>query len=149
MPRIDFAFGAPHRLQTACQVVHKHYLAGRRLLVYCSQETVLRDFDQLLWRFEPTAFVPHVAAADPLAPQTPVLLCQSEPHQWLDRQADGVSPWLLNLDMQCPPSFAQFTRILEVVSNHDDDKLAARERWRSYAAAGHTPNAYDLTARQR
>jgi len=146
-PRIDFAFGVAHRVRTACAVVHKHYLAGRRLLVYSTQAALLRDFDQELWRFDATAFVPHVACDDPLAAHTPVLLCGADPERYLDAASAGVAPWLVNLDKDCPPGFERFERILEIVSRHAQDTQAARARWRTYTAAGCTPKGHDLSAR--
>jgi len=142
MPRIDFAFGVSDRLRTTCTVVHKHYLAHRRLVIYSSHAQTLRDIDQWLWRFAPEAFVPHVLDDDPLAAHTPVLLCQTEPQRHLDK---GGS-WLVNLDDHCPPAFAQFPRILEIVSHHSADVQAARARWRQYVAAGFTPRGHDLSA---
>jgi len=147
VPRIDFAFGVSHRLRTACEVVHKHYLNGRHLVVYSRQAAVLRDFDQWLWRFDPTAFVPHLPDDDPLADQTPVLLCATDPQRHLDGAAEDKQPWLVNLDAQCPPGFERFARILEIVSRHATDTQTARVRWRHYVAAGYTPKAHDLSAR--
>src|SRR3546814_13713100 len=79
MSRIDFAFGAPDRLRMACEVVRKHYVSGRPLLVYTQDTQRLARFDRLLWGFDAQAFVPHVQADDPLAGQTPVLLTASPP----------------------------------------------------------------------
>jgi len=149
MPRIDFAFGVSHRLRTTCEVVHKHYLAGRRLLIYSSLPATLSDIDQWLWRFEPTAFVPHLPDDDPLATQTPVLLCAADPQRHLDTAQDGRPPWLVNLDPQCPPAFERFERILEIVSHHTADTQTARARWHQYVAAGFTPKGHDLSAQGR
>ncbi len=143
MTRIDFAFGATDRLRTACQVVRKHYLAGRQIVVYTQDRQQLERFDRLLWSFDATAFIPHVMADDPLADQTPVRLTFSASFG-IDANADAQL-WLINLDPSCPPNAERFERILEIVSDHDDDKLAARERWRHYKAAGHALHAHNLS----
>ena len=143
--RIDFAFGAPHRLRTACQVAYKHYLAGRSLLVYSSQAETLQRFDRLLWSFEATAFVPHAYAPDAETAEVPVVLCSTPPLSEATRLFPRM-PWLINLDDNCPPDFAQFDRILEIVSAQPEDRNTARERWRQYAGAGLTLKAHDLTA---
>ncbi|MGE6914732.1 DNA polymerase III subunit chi [Achromobacter kerstersii] len=150
MTRIDFAFGAPDRLRTACQVVRKRFLAGQRLVVYCKDGSRLAAFDRMLWAFDDTAFVPHVLANDPLAAETPVVLTAGDPQQaaLAARPADSgdTSPlWLLNLDNDCPPGFDTFERLLEIVSDDPDDKQAARQRWRVYQNAGHTPQSHDLS----
>lgn len=147
MTRIDFAFGAPDRLRMACQVVRKRVLAGQRLVVYCKDGSRLAAFDRMLWAFDDTAFVPHVLANDPLAPETPVVLTAGEPLQALQAagQPDQPQPWLLNLGDDCPPGFDAFDRLLEIVSDDPDDKQAARQRWRTYQTAGHAPQSHDLS----
>lgn len=164
MSRVDFAFGAGHRLRMACEVACKHYMAGHRLLVYTRDSKRLAYFDRLLWSFEGAAFVPHVHSDDPLAPRTPVVLTQADPAGVLatlhEQDAAGTGlvnklqpagaapalPWLLNLDLHCPPGAEAFTRILEIVSGHEDDRAAARRRWRDYQAQGHELHAHDLSA---
>lgn len=128
--RVDFAFGAPNRFRTACQVVRKQYLAGRKLIIYHSDPRSLQRFDRMLWGFEPDAFVPHVAIDHPLAAQTPILLSSQDllPHH----QAPPHQAWLLNLDSNCPPAASSFQRILEIVSDQEPDRQAARQRWRQY-----------------
>jgi len=150
MPRIDFAFGAPDRLRTACLVARKQYQAGRPLVVYCGDAKRLQAFDRLLWAFDDTTFIPHVRADDPLAVQTPVLLAATAPARardtlLADAQAGQPAPWLLNLDDDCPPDYDAFERVLEIVSADDEaDRHAARARWRSYQGAGHTPQSHAI-----
>lgn len=140
MARIDFAFGARNRLRTACETVQKNYLAGHKLLVYTQNQPLMQRFDRLLWGFESSAFIPHVYHDDPLAAQSPVLLYTSA------RQPAGLTDaWLLNLDALCPPGAAQFTRILEIVSQEPDDIRAARQRWKAYQQEGHQLHAHDLS----
>ena len=148
MARIDFAFGAQDRLRTACEVVRKHHQQGRLLLIYCSQAEFLGQFDQLLWSFEPDAFIPHVDADDPLASCTPVLLTTRPPEPAMHTQADTQTVWLLNLDAACPPSAHQFERILEIVSLQQGDIEPARQRWLDYKNDGHELHAHDLSARK-
>lgn len=140
MTRVDFAFGAPDRLRMACEVVRKHYEAGRQVVVYLSDARQLARFDRLLWGFESTAFVPHVGVEDPLAASTPILLTSTAP------VLAGEQSWLLNLDAQCPPGFEQFPRILEIVSEQEADRTQARERWRVYQTQGCQLHAHKLGA---
>src|SRR5690606_35869534 len=148
MSRVDFAFGAADRLRMACEVVRKHYAAGRPMLVYTQDKQRLARFDRLLWGFDAEAFVPHVAVDDPLAGQTQVLLTDTPPVPTATAQATPA-PWLINLDLLCPPGAERFERILEIVSGHDDDKNAARLRWREYQRAGHDLHAHDVSQRNK
>lgn len=140
MARVDFAFGAADRLRAACGVVRKHYQAGHSVVVYSRDAPLLERFNQMLWGVAPTAFVPHVFVDDPLAAQTPVLLTSMPP-------AAEPKAWLLNLDAQCPPGCEQFERVLEIVSQEEEEIRAARERWKQYKSQGHDVLAHDISAR--
>jgi len=146
MARVDFAFGASDRLRTACEVVRKHYLAGRPVVVYSQDAPLLKRFDLLLWGFDATAFVPHVAAGDPAAADTPVLLAEAAPAP-PPSPAGAPAAWLVNLDEQCPPTGGQFERILEIVPQDEAQVMAARQRWRQYKAEGHDVHAHDISGR--
>ncbi|MNW15788.1 DNA polymerase III subunit chi [compost metagenome] len=52
---------------------------------------------------------------------------------------------LLNLSDRMPDDFAQFERVIEVVSADDDnDRQLARQRWRDYTAQGYAIERRDL-----
>lgn len=139
--RVDFAFGAPNRLRTTCDVVRKHYLAGRKLIIYHTDSREMQRLDRMLWGFEPTAFVPHVMIDNELAAQTPILLClRAEDLQTVSHPDN----WLLNLDTQGPPLPTSFSRILEIVSNQEKDKQSARQRWRNYQQQGYELRGHNL-----
>lgn len=133
MSRVDVAYGVEHRLKQACQTVYKHFLAGRKVWVYSSDAKRLAAFSKGLWEVESTAFVPHSYLGQE-GEKVPVYLCDTLPDEALNQfvQAEGDTPWLLNLDLACPPDYHRFERILEIVSNHPEDKSLAKERIRMY-----------------
>lgn len=141
MARIDVAFGAEHRIRQASQTVYKHFLAGRQVLVYCTDKMRLNAFSKALWGVEKTAFVPHpywdISLMQKQLPHVSVYLCHDITEAMLDAWTEGELPWLLNLDVQCPPFSERFERILEIVSEHPADKDLARERMQHYKKAGH------------
>ncbi|MBX7228689.1 MAG: DNA polymerase III subunit chi [Burkholderiaceae bacterium] len=131
MTRIDFHTGVPDKAVYACRVLRKAYAAKVQTVVYCSDQSELERFDKLLWSFSALDFLPHVFVTDALAAQTPILLTSvvaDTPHTEL----------LINLDAQTPLFFSRFDRVIEVVSTADDDRLAARERYRFYKDRGYT-----------
>jgi DNA polymerase-3 subunit chi len=143
MARIDFAFGATNKLSQACQTALRQYLAGQKMVVYCSDITMLKAFDLQLWGVDEAAFIPHVMASDALAGQTPIILASENLEQVMaDAPAEA---WLLNLDEQCPPWVGKLTRVLEIVSDEESDKAGARVRWRAYQAAGHDLRSHRLS----
>lgn len=129
MTQIHFTFNTQDRLRAACEIAARRYRRGERLDIYCSASESLATFDELLWQYSPTAFVPHLHAAHPSAQQTLILL-HDDPEQLR-------APWVLNLDGQCVPHAERFAHVVEVVSTSENERAAGRQRWREYKAAGH------------
>jgi len=148
MPRVDFAFGCRDRLRTACLIARKRQQAGERLIVYCRDANRLAAFDRLLWTFDPTAFIPHVNAHDPLAARTPIVLTAADLTATLAAMGGETPVALLNLDDAYPPQADTFAHIMEVVADTPEDKHAARLRWRAYQAQGCDLHGHDLAARR-
>ena len=138
MTRVDFHFNAPDKLQYVSRLVRKAYRSGQRVVVFADPATV-EALDRTLWTFSPLDFIPHVRADDPLAAQTPVILCSAPcdtPH------ADV----LVNLSIETPGFFSRFERLIEVVTAADEDRSQARERWRFYRDRGYPLQSHDLAA---
>jgi DNA polymerase-3 subunit chi len=128
--RIDFYRYAEDKLQFACRLATKAYERSSKLVVYAAERPRLERFDEQLWSFQPTRFVPHCFVDSPLAADTPILLATSGdalPHHDV----------LLNLDDEWPPFFASFDRMLEVVAVDEKDKERARLRYKFYKERGY------------
>ena len=137
MTTIDFYFNAPDPVQVACRLAAKAMADGKRMLIYAPDAEVAAKLDKLMWTWPATGFVPHVAADDPLAPQTPVLISRTD-------DTPARCPVLLNLSSEPPPHFASFDRLLEVVGIEDADKQAGRERYKLYRSRGYAIANHDL-----
>lgn len=140
MPEIRFYHNAPDRLRVACTLAAKAWGQGRRISVYAGDGAQARHFDQLLWSFQPLAFVPHVGADSPLAAETPVVIgthLDALPHEDV----------LINLGGELPPGFERFGLIVEIVGRDDFERHAARLRYRAYKQAGFPLDAHDLAQR--
>jgi DNA polymerase-3 subunit chi len=51
---------------------------------------------------------------------------------------------LVNLDRDQPAAFARFHRLVEIVGRDDDDKQAARDRYRFYRDRGYEIHTHKL-----
>ncbi len=143
MPQVDFYVtdaAGDARLQLACRVTEKAYLAGLRVLVWCRAEDELGRFDELLWTFADRSFVPHetlVAADAPVA--APVVLSAGiEPASLPDA--------VLNLDADIPPIALRASRVLEFIDGEATRRTAGRERFRRYRDQGLDPNTHKVGA---
>jgi len=137
MTSIDFYFNAADKLQVACRLAGKAMAQRKRLLIYAPQADTAQRIDRLLWTWQATGFVPHCAAHDPLAGETPVLIAA-------DMQAGIACDVLLNLAPDTPPAFERYERLLELVAQDDEDRRAARERYKFYRERGYRIADHDL-----
>ena len=138
MTRIDFYFEAEDKLQVACRLSAKAAQQKLRVLIYAPDATQAQRIDKMLWTWQATGFLPHCMTRSPLAAQTPVLIT----HDPEDTPHDDV---LLNLHFEWPPAFSRFKRLVEIVGRDDEDRAAARGRFRFYRDRGYEIVNHDLS----
>lgn len=136
--RVFFYHGAADKLSAASHLLAKAAAQGKRVTVFSQSEALLAQLDQLLWTQNPIGFTPHCAANAPIASETPVLLTSQLPTQQPVER-------LMNLDLDLPPDFAQYSTLIEVVGQAEEDRLPARERFKAYKAAGCEIQSFDLS----
>lgn len=137
MTSIDFYFNAEDKLQVACRLAGKALAQKKRLLIYAPEPETAQRLDRMLWTWPPTGFVPHCQVHDPEAAQTPVLIAT-------DSEAPPACEVLLNLSPETPPHFERFERLLEIVARDDEERKAARARYRWYRDRGYPIGDHDL-----
>jgi DNA polymerase-3 subunit chi len=137
MTSIDFYFNAADKLQVACRLAAKALAQSKRLLIYAPQTDIAQRIDRMLWTWQATGFVPHCAAHDPLAGDTPVLIAA-------DMRASAACDVLLNLSTELPPAFESYDRLLELVAQDAEDRQAARARYKFYRERGYRIADHDL-----
>jgi len=139
---IDFYFNAEDRLAIACRLAGKAWEQKNRVLVYAPQPEIAQKIDRMLWTWHAISFVPHCYADDVLAAETPVLIAAG----------DGNAPpceVLLNLAADCPPFFERHERLLEVVSQDEEERRAGRARYAFYRDRGYRIRNHDLAGEGR
>jgi DNA polymerase III subunit chi len=137
---IAFHFNAPERLGYALRLLRKAYGAGARVAVTADDAT-LKQLDQALWTMAPLAFVPHAHAEQSamVVQHSPIVLAQNLgalPHYEV----------LVNLSDDVPAGFERFERLIEVVTTQEEQRQAARARWRHYSERGYAMTRHDLGA---
>lgn len=138
MTRIDFYFEAEDKLQVACRLSAKAAQQKLRVLIYAPDELQAQKIDKMLWTWQATGFLPHCMTRSPLAAETPVLIT----HDPEDTPHDEV---LLNLHSERPPAFSRFQRLVEIVGRDQEDREAARARFRFYRDRGYEIAHHDLS----
>lgn len=131
MTAVEFHTGIADPLVFACRLLRKACRQGARVAVTAPPE-VLAALDEKLWTFEAQSFVAHLRwtpARSAQAARTPIWLIDGAP-------PPASPPVLVNLGAAPVAAADGFERIIEIVSADDEDRRAARARWRSYEARG-------------
>ena len=139
MTQIDFYTNAPDKLATACRLAAKAYALGNKVVTLCADAETAQRIDRMLWLAPATGFVPHCEATSPLAAVTPIVI----DHGGAEPVHDQV---LMNLRDEWPAYFSRFERLVEIVTDDEEDKRRARERYKFYRDRGYEIRVRDLAA---
>jgi DNA polymerase-3 subunit chi len=141
MPRADFYLIEKERfreepLLLVCELARKATDAGQHTLVLVRDAAQAEALDDLLWSFDPDAYVPHqIAGTDEDEDEAAVLIAPP-----------GVDaplrPLLVNLRDAAPQG--AFERVLEVVPADPAARGPLRERWKHYQSLGFELKKYDM-----
>ena len=139
MTDIAFHFNVSEPIGYTLRLLRKAYRSGAQVVVF-GDAPVVNALDGLMWSSEATEFLPHClaqSASTACLAASPVVLVN-------DMQTNSFyQDVLVNLQRRMPPSFAQFARVIEIVSLEEADRLAARERWRFYASRGYSMSRHE------
>lgn len=130
MTRIDFYFNVTNKQQLLAELVHGALSRRRQVTVWADDAEIASDISTKLWQQQTDRFMPNVLADDLLAAQTPVVI------HWQEN-ALLQDDMLINLTQVEPSFFSRFTQLIELVSEDEQDKVAARERYKFYRDRGY------------
>jgi DNA polymerase-3 subunit chi len=141
MPRADFYLIAKPRflsepLKLVCELARKAYDSNQPTLILTRDQAQAEELDDLLWSFDPDAYIPHqIAGGDEDDEEAPVLLATPD--------SDTPSrPLVINLRDAAWQGACE--RVLEVVPADPSAREPLRERWKQYKAMGLELNKYDM-----
>ena len=137
MTRIDFYQLNPERHhydQIVCQLCQKAYEGNQLTLLLTRDSQQSQHLDQKLWTFRDDSFLPHDVDETP-GLVTPILI-----HD--DPDPGGNRQLLINLSAMVPAYFAQFERVIELVT--DENKVQARQHYSYYKERGYPLNHINL-----
>lgn len=129
MTRVDFyQLNQQHNQdRVVCQLCQKAYDSNQKTLLLTQSPEQTAHLDLQLWTFSDDSFLPHDAEeSDGL--MSPILI-----HNQPDPQ--GERQLLINLSGSIPAYFAQFERVIELVT--EDNKQSAREHYSFYKERGY------------
>ncbi|MCX7628450.1 MAG: DNA polymerase III subunit chi [Methylophilaceae bacterium] len=140
MTQIDFYFNVTDKFRLAVRLGTKALAQSSRMFVLTPGSEATRTLETLFWTLGQTSFVPHCRSTHPLASETPIVVDHDSTHL----PHDDI---LLNLCATHPPFFSRFRRLIEVVGQDPEDKVAARLRYKFYRDRGYDIRDHDMTGR--
>lgn len=139
MPRIRVDFYLLNKTEddernvVVCRLLEKAYLKGHQVYVHCSNQKHAHQIDERLWNYKDESFVPHNLVGEGPNPPPPIQIG----YQAVPR---GFNDIVFNLTDEIPDFVHRFSRIIEVVSANEDDKILSREHYRTYRELGYELN---------
>ena len=139
--RADFYLIAKPRfreqpLLLVCELARKASDAGMATLVLARDSTQAEQLDDLLWSFDPDAYIPHqIAGAEDDEEEATVLIAAPDTDI-------ALRPLVINLRDTAVEG--EFDRVLEVVPADESARAPSRERWKQYAARGLDVSKHDM-----
>jgi DNA polymerase-3 subunit chi len=122
-------------LLLVCELARRAVDARRPTLVLARSAEQAEALDDLLWSFDPDAFVPHQIAGDEDDEVTAVLIVPPG-------LVTADRPLVINLRDEC--AVGAFESVKEVVPADPAERDGARGRWREYQQRGLEVLKFDL-----
>ncbi|ABI70770.1 DNA polymerase III subunit chi [Shewanella frigidimarina] len=122
----------------ACRLAEQQYRQQKTVYIHCKDKQQAYAIDELLWQFEPNAFVPHNLKGEGPVTGAPVEIGFDTLGPNKSRQV------LINLADQMPSFAVNLPHIIDFVANDDELKRIARNRYRQYQNVGITPSTQAL-----
>ena len=142
------------KLHYACRITQKAYDQGLKVFVQSDDPDLSEQMNGLLWTFSRESFIPHRIR------DTEALSWLDYPVQIGSLQIDksrhgkqhtgdgqfsaGFADVVVNLADMLSDEMFGFSRIVDLVSGEQNDRLAGRERFQNYRNKGHEPNTHKL-----
>jgi DNA polymerase-3 subunit chi len=123
-------------LRLVCELARKAHDSGQSCLILARDAQQAEALDDLLWEFDPDAYLPHqIAGQDEDDDDTPLLIV-----------APGTDtpdrPLVINLRDEVAPG--SYERVLEVVPADAEAREPLRQRWREYQSRGAQLAKHDM-----
>ncbi len=123
-------------LLLVCELARKAFDAGIPTLVLARDTAQAEAIDDLMWSFDPDAYLPHqIAGSDDEDELTPILILAPDTDF-------PMRPMVINLRDAAVEG--DFERVLEVVPADPAARAPLRERWKQYQARGLDLNKHDM-----
>lgn len=140
MTRIDFYFNVANKPQVLTDLVQAALIKRRQVTILAVDEAAAGQISADLWQTKPESFLPNVQFNHAHSGSTPVLIGLQGDDLINKSTHDDM---LINLSASEPSFFSRFTHLVELVGMDEQDKSAARLRFKFYRDRGYEIKSTD------
>jgi DNA polymerase-3 subunit chi len=136
MTRVEFFFNVSNKLEKSADLCEKALAKGRQLTIFSQNDAMSLEMQKILWSYSATSFLPSSLASSMNAKFSQIVIHENDDNL----MQDDV---LINLQIKQPLSFSRFRYLAELVGSDEEDKAAARARFRFYKDRGYDIKSTD------
>ena len=142
MTRVDFyVLETPQpqaRDKLVCRLAEKAYSMNHTIYIHTGGSEQARHLDNLLWTFRDGSFIPHQLHDEQQDEICPVII-------GYNHEPETHSEVLINVSDEVPMFFSRFERVAEVVTQDEQQREQARERFKFYRERGYELETHNLS----
>lgn len=142
MTRVDFYVldsSSPQvRDKLVCRLAEKAYTLDHTIYIHTDSAEQTEHMDKLLWTFRDGSFIPHQRYDEHQSETCPVIIGHNH-------EPEFHSEVLINIGSEVPMFFSRFERVAEVVTQDEQHRNQARERFKFYRERGYQLETHNLS----
>ncbi len=135
MTYIDFYFNVENKFNKIHEILEKEIFRKRKIHISVSDLNAAELLSDFLYTASLTSFLPHT-----------IVNHEERAPVHIDWEHKPLSDdFMVNLKPDIPSSFSRYLRLIEIVSNDEEDKKKARDRLKFYRDRGYEIKLIDAT----
>lgn len=135
MTYIDFYFNVENKLNKIYGIIEKEIFRKRKIFVAVNDLSSAEALSNFLYTYAASSFLPHTISS--YEKSIPIHI------DWEHKATSD--DFIINLKLDVSPLFSRYLRLIEIVSNEEEDKKMARERLKFYRDRGYEIQLIDAT----
>lgn len=135
MTYIDFYFNVENKFNKIHEILEKEIFRKRKIFISVNDSNDAEVLSNFLYTYSSSSFLPHAIG-------------QNEQRGSIHIDWDHKSvtdDFMINLKSEISPSFSKYLRLIEIVSQDEEDKKTARDRLKFYRDRGYEIQLIDMS----
>lgn len=122
-----------------CRLTEKAWSQNNAVYIHTLDEQHSIKYDELLWTFNDTSFIPHQLAT--VEKNAKMVLIGHQSQTDIPHHHDV----LINLHHEAPSFFSQFERVAEIITDSETSRVKGRERYQFYRDRGYALETHKMS----